>query len=235
MAAGIPQPHTEHHQFVHAPPADSTSLSPLWSRLPGTHIQVSLVDLVDDLQVPREQLLHQVHGPALQGLGKHRVVGVGKGLFGDVPGLAGRSQCSVTPQSARTHPRSPHHAQQHSPASSSQSTPVHPSLTAPCHSQEPQNWLPHHVGWVQVEETRWRIPTLSQGSFSMSTKILISSGMAMAGCVSFSWMATWESRVAHGDTEGTLGTPGRAHQHLHHLGGVETSSKAEVRAALART
>lgn len=71
---------------------------PLQSTLPDTHIQVSLVDLIDDLQVPGEQLLHQVHGPALQGLGKHRVVGVGEGPSGDVPGLAGKSQCSVAPQ-----------------------------------------------------------------------------------------------------------------------------------------
>lgn len=33
--------------------------------------------------------------------------------------------------------------------------------------------------------------TLDQGNFSISTKILISSGMASAGWVSFSWMATW--------------------------------------------
>lgn len=60
----------------------------------GTYIQVSLVDLVDDLQVSGEQLLHQVHWPALQGFGEHRVVGVGEGLLGDVPGLmvVGESQ-----------------------------------------------------------------------------------------------------------------------------------------------
>lgn len=117
----------------------SSSLSPLRSRLPGTHIQVSLVDLVDDLQVPGEQLLHQVHGPALQRLGKHRVVGVGKGPFGDVPGLAGHSQCSVPPQAPE-----PTLGPPTTPSSSSQCTPVKPSLTAPRHSQQPPNWLLHH-------------------------------------------------------------------------------------------
>lgn len=40
----------------------------------------------------------------------------------------------------------------------------------------------------------WLSPTVSQSNFSMSRKILISSGMAMAGWVSFSWMATWKKR-----------------------------------------
>lgn len=37
--------------------------------------------------------------------------------------------------------------------------------------------------------------TVSQPSFSSSTRTLISSGMAMAGWVSFSWMATWTRRA----------------------------------------
>ncbi len=36
----------------------------------------------------------------------------------------------------------------------------------------------------------------SQPSFSRSMKILISSGMASAGWVSFSWMATW-AQLSH--------------------------------------
>lgn len=57
--------------------------------LPRTyaHIQVPLVDGIDYFQVSREQLLKHRHRPALQGLGQHRVVGVGTGLLGDLPGL----------------------------------------------------------------------------------------------------------------------------------------------------
>lgn len=57
--------------------------------LPTTyaHVQVPLVDGIDYFQVPRKQLLKHRHWPALQGLGQHRVVGVGTGLLGDLPGL----------------------------------------------------------------------------------------------------------------------------------------------------
>ena len=55
-------------------------------------------------------------------------------------------------------------------------------------------WLSNPVDVVSepwVERCRVRVfLTVSQLSFSMSTKILMSSGMAMAGWVSFSWMAT---------------------------------------------
>jgi hypothetical protein len=37
-------------------------------------VQVTAVDLEDDLEVARQQLLHQLHRPALKRLGKHRVV-----------------------------------------------------------------------------------------------------------------------------------------------------------------
>lgn len=47
-------------------------------------------------------------------------------------------------------------------------------------------------GFSQIYRVRLSL-TVSQSSFSMSTKILISSGMAMAGWVSFSWMATWKT------------------------------------------
>lgn len=46
-----------------------------------------LIDLINDLQVPRQQLLHQFHRPALQGLREHCVVGIGEGFLGDLPGL----------------------------------------------------------------------------------------------------------------------------------------------------
>lgn len=58
----------------------------------AAYIQVSLVDLVDDLQVSGQQLLQQLHRPALQSLGQNRVVGVGKGPAGQVPGLQKRNQ-----------------------------------------------------------------------------------------------------------------------------------------------
>lgn len=46
-----------------------------------------LIDLINDLQVSRQQLLHQFHRPALQGLWEHCVVGIGEGFLGDLPGL----------------------------------------------------------------------------------------------------------------------------------------------------
>lgn len=51
------------------------------------HIQVPLVDGVDDLQVPGQQLLKHGHWPALQGLRQHSVVGICTGFLGDLPGL----------------------------------------------------------------------------------------------------------------------------------------------------
>lgn len=52
-----------------------------------SYVEVALVDLVDDLQVSRQQGLQQVHGPALQSFGQDGVVGVGEGAPGQVPGL----------------------------------------------------------------------------------------------------------------------------------------------------
>lgn len=54
---------------------------------PCTHIKEALVDLVDDLEVSGQQRLDEVHRPALQGLGQHRVVGVGAGPHCHVPCL----------------------------------------------------------------------------------------------------------------------------------------------------
>ena len=44
-------------------------------------------DLLQDLPDSRQQALHQLLGPALQGLRQDGVVGVGHGVRGDVPGL----------------------------------------------------------------------------------------------------------------------------------------------------
>lgn len=51
------------------------------------HVQVPLIDGVDDVQVPWQQLLKHGHRPALQGLRQHRVVGVCTSLLCDFPGL----------------------------------------------------------------------------------------------------------------------------------------------------
>ena len=59
------------------------------------------------------------------------------------------------------------------------------------HAQIMKNLEPWS-GFSQIYQVRLSL-TVSQSSFSMSTKILISSGMAMAGWVSFSWMATWKT------------------------------------------
>ena len=53
----------------------------------STYLQVDLVDVVDDLQVSGQEHLQQLHRPALQRLGQHRVVGVGERTLGDVPCL----------------------------------------------------------------------------------------------------------------------------------------------------
>lgn len=56
----------------------------------SAYVEVDLVDLVDDLQVSGQERLQQVHGPALQSFRQDRVVGVGKGAPGEVPGLQER-------------------------------------------------------------------------------------------------------------------------------------------------
>lgn len=50
-------------------------------------LQMATVDLVDDLQVARQEMSEQVDRPTLQSLGEHRVVGVSTGTNNDVPGL----------------------------------------------------------------------------------------------------------------------------------------------------
>jgi hypothetical protein len=53
---------------------------------PAPHLQEAPVDVVDDLHVARQQLLHQADRPALQRLGQHRVVGEGEDLHVGVGG-----------------------------------------------------------------------------------------------------------------------------------------------------
>ncbi len=50
------------------------------------------VDLIDDVQVSRQQILEEVHGPALQGFRQDGVVGVGTRMNNDVPGLDTETQ-----------------------------------------------------------------------------------------------------------------------------------------------
>src|SRR5207253_55814 len=50
-------------------------------------VQEATVDLVDNLQVPRQHQLEQLHRPLLQGFGQQRVVGIGKRLYCEVPGF----------------------------------------------------------------------------------------------------------------------------------------------------
>ena len=45
------------------------------------------VDIVDNLEVSGKELLHERDGPFFQSLGKHCVVGEGKSLRDDVPGV----------------------------------------------------------------------------------------------------------------------------------------------------
>ena len=71
-------------------------------------VQEAAVDLVDDLQVARQQAPEQRQPPGLQRLGQQRVVGVGEGAPGDVPGLRPRRAGARPPAAASARrPRSP--------------------------------------------------------------------------------------------------------------------------------
>ena len=52
-----------------------------------SHLEVTRVDFIHDLQVAGEEVLDHCHCPSFQGLGQERVVGVGKGLGAGVPRL----------------------------------------------------------------------------------------------------------------------------------------------------
>ena len=64
-------------------PATQGSLGPA----AATNLEMPGVDLVDDLKVAGKNALQHVDGPAFQGLREQGVVGVGKGLRDDAPGL----------------------------------------------------------------------------------------------------------------------------------------------------
>lgn len=46
-----------------------------------------LVDLVDDVEVTRQQVFEEINGPTLQGLRQDGVIGIGTGANHDVPSL----------------------------------------------------------------------------------------------------------------------------------------------------
>ena len=54
-----------------------------------------MVDKVNDLQVTRENTLQHGHWPSFQSLWEHRVIRVGEGFDGDVPGLVPREPLNV--------------------------------------------------------------------------------------------------------------------------------------------
>lgn len=87
-----------------------------------------MVEGVNDLQVPRQQLLKHGDRPALQGLRQHGVVGVGTGLLRDLPGLHYRQQVNArAPRPGgkrKSHMSSPCKVQ-HGPPSSAHLVPVH--------------------------------------------------------------------------------------------------------------
>lgn len=124
---------------------------------------MAAVDLIDDFQVARQQMSEQVHRPALQSFWEDGVVGVGAGAHADVPSLD----------------------------------------TSKKNNNIKINIVPLYFFFVSDAGGKLTKPkmvmsqskhsvllTVSQSSFSSSTRTLISSGMAMAGWVSFSWMAT---------------------------------------------
>lgn len=45
------------------------------------------IEIIDDLQVPRQELFKQGYGPLFQGFGKHSVISEGKCCGYDLPGL----------------------------------------------------------------------------------------------------------------------------------------------------
>ena len=49
-------------------------------------VEVAAVDLVDDLEVARQQRAEERDGPLFQRLGHERVIGVGERVRGDAPG-----------------------------------------------------------------------------------------------------------------------------------------------------
>lgn len=184
----------------------------------GTYIQVSLVDLVDDLQVSGEQLLHQVHRPALQGFGEHRVVGVGESPLGDVPGLPwgepalsgeGGGSPGWVPAPTRGPP-----AAASSMAKPAPSSPywLNPTSSHPSHQQ---NWFPSSSavggwvgGWAQAEGTQgpgWVSLPYSTAASRCPRKSSSAQGWPWQGaCHSAGWQPVGR---AGGTRGGHAGTP----------------------------
>ena len=75
----------EPHRYLND--GEDAHLVPVVVELGSDILHVEVVDLVDDLKMAREEVLHQVHRPSLEGLRQDGVVGVGAHLLGDVPGL----------------------------------------------------------------------------------------------------------------------------------------------------
>src|SRR5215472_10748563 len=59
------------------------------------HRQMVVVDLIDDLQMARQDALEQWDGPAFEGLWQQGVIGVGAGGDGDFPGLVPRDVMQI--------------------------------------------------------------------------------------------------------------------------------------------
>ncbi len=67
------------------------------------HLEELHVDLVDDLEVPREQILHQGHRPLLQGLRKDGMIRVSKGVGHNAPRLGPFQTFDVDQNSLQFH------------------------------------------------------------------------------------------------------------------------------------
>lgn len=64
---------------------------------------MAAVDFIDDLEVPGQQALEEVNGPAFQSLRQHSVVGVGAGPNTDVPCLQRVRESTQFGLSSRLH------------------------------------------------------------------------------------------------------------------------------------
>ena len=51
------------------------------------YLEMARIDLVDDLKVPWEEFFQNAHGPSLQGLREQGMVGVGKCVGANGPGI----------------------------------------------------------------------------------------------------------------------------------------------------
>ena len=79
------------HADFRSPPSSTRltrSTRPLVSGEAGPHlVEQAPVDLQDDLEMPRQQQLEPRQWPLLQRLGQERVIRVGEGPSGEIPGL----------------------------------------------------------------------------------------------------------------------------------------------------